>query len=374
MTAQGAGSDHSWFDGDGARRVSDIGLGATLVVVAALTIAHVPGNLFTSWRQDGWQFPAVVATALAVVGLAAIARGSFLGHRPRERWSLGALLAIGALVTGVLAVQAAVISGLAMSVAAMLLPLSGPGVFMAVLEAQQRASQSMLQWVGLGPPDLATLIILTLAAAVALARQSRLRAIGMVLLGLLLSTVGQDALTGGLRLTMGLERLRDGIPVLPLALGLIVVADSAICLASPTLLLRTYAHLVAGWTGIRLSTEAAIVLRIAAALSIAAACTYAFMYAYAAFDLGVLVAFAAFGIACKLLGWNRPALLLAMAYGPELELHVRSSMLLSNGDPAIFGRWPWSGAFLLLACVALAAGALLSLRRDLLPGRSAAQA
>jgi hypothetical protein len=71
------------------------------------------------------------------------------------------------------------------------------------------------------------------------------------------------------------------------------------------LLLRTYARQVAGWTGLRPSSDTATGLRIAAALFIAAACMHAFLVAYSSFDIGVLVAFAAFGIACKLLGWNR---------------------------------------------------------------------
>jgi hypothetical protein len=371
MIAQGSG--HAWFDGGTARRVSDIALGATLVAVAALAVAHVPGDPLRTWpRLDAWFFPAAVAAPLAVVGLVLIARGSFPGPRRPERWSPGALLAIGALVIVVLAIQAAVIAGLAMSIAVLFVPLSGLDVFAALLDAQQRTSQSVLLLARLGPPEIVTLIVLTLAAAVGLARQSRVRAAGMALLGLLLSTVGQDVVTGTLRLTMGLEGLRDGIPVLPLVLGLIVVADSAICLASPTLLLRSYTRLVAGWTDFRLSTEGATGLRIAAALVIAAACTYVFVFAYASFDIGVLVAFAAFGIACKLLGWNRPVLLLAMAYGPELALNFRYSMMLSNGDPAILVRWPLSATFLLLTCVVLVALVLLSLRRNLLLGRSTA--
>jgi TctA family transporter len=247
--------------------------------------------------------------------------------------------------------------------------LLSPDVLFALLAVQQQINQNALLFAGLGPPELVTLIVLTMAAAVALAHLSRVRAAGMMLLGLLLSTVGTDLATGTLRLTMGLDQLQDGVPFRSVALGLIVVADSAICLASPTLLLRTYARQVAGWTGLRPSSDTATGLRIAAALFIAAACMHAFLVAYSSFDIGVLVAFAAFGIACKLLGWNRLVLILAMAYGPELEMAFSRSLLLSNGDPAIFMRWPLGATFLVLTCGILVALMLLSLRRSLLLGR-----
>lgn len=145
------------------------------------------------------------------------------------------------------------VGGLAMSIAVLL----SPDVLFALLAVQQRINQSALLFAGLGPPELVTLIVLTLAAAIALAHLSRVRAAGMILLGLLLSTVGTDLATGTLRLTMGLDQLQDGVPFRPVALGLIVVADSAICLVSPTLLLRTYARQVAGWTGLRPSSDTA---------------------------------------------------------------------------------------------------------------------
>jgi hypothetical protein len=299
MTTQALGNDYAWLDGRAARRVSDIALSAILVAVAALTIANVPANPLHTWpRINAWFFPAGVAALLVVVGLVLVLRGSFLGHDQTQRWSLTAIVLVSAVVIVVLAIQGAVVGGLAMSIAVLL----SPDVLFALLAVKQRINQSALLFAGLGPPELVTLIVLTMAAAVALAHLSRVRAAGMMLLGLLLSTVGTDLATGTLRLTMGLDQLQDGVPFRSVALGLIVVADSAICLASPTLLLRTYARQVAGWTGLRPSSDTATGLRIAAALFIAAACMHAFLVAYSSFDIGVLVAFAAFGIACKLLG------------------------------------------------------------------------
>ena len=173
MAAQGPGSGYAWLDGRAARRVSDIALGATLVAVAALAIANVSGNPFRT-RLDTWSFPAVVAGLLVLVGFILIIRGSFLGHRQPARWSLRALVII------VLASQAVGLAG------------------------WQWGYQIALLF---GPPEYVTLIVLILTVAIALARRSRVRAAGMVLLGLLLSTVGTDVSTGVARLTMGFDEL-----------------------------------------------------------------------------------------------------------------------------------------------------------------------
>ena len=155
MTTQGSGSGHAWLDGRVARRVSDIALGATLVAAAAPVIANVRSNPFRSWpRLDTWSFPAALAVLLVLVGLILIVRGSLLGHRQTAPWSLGALAVIA------VATQAVV-------------PFA----------VWQWGQQIVLRF---GPPEFASLIVLILIVAIALARRSHVRAAGMVLLGLLL--------------------------------------------------------------------------------------------------------------------------------------------------------------------------------------------
>ena len=171
--------------------------------------------------------------------------------------------------------------------------------------------------------------------------------------------MGVDVSSGGERLTMGLEELADGIAFPALVLGLIVVADSALCLLSPTLLLESYARQVAGWAAPRVPAAAGIVLRAAAVLAIAAACYAVFALNASLWDVGQLMVFGAFGVACKLLGWNRLLLVLAFPLGRLLEENIARALLLSQGDPAIFAR-PLSATFLLLACLVLAAAAFLS--------------
>ena len=174
------------------------------------------------------------------------------------------------------------------------------------------------------------------AGSVALAQVSRLRAVAMVLVGLLLATVGTDIATGEARFTMGLSQLADGISSTVLALGLLVTADGLLCLASPSAYVESYARWVAGWFDRRLSTSAAIGLRVAGAMAVAAACYAAFALNNALWDVCVLLVLGAFGVVCKLIGANRLVLVMAFDYGLLIEENIRRALLISRGDPFTF--------------------------------------
>ena len=76
-----------------------------------------------------------------------------------------------------------------------------------------------------GPADYFSLMVVGLACSVVLARGSVLKAIAMVVFGLLLSTIGTDLETGEERLTFGLPELADGIDFTVLAMGLFGFAE-----------------------------------------------------------------------------------------------------------------------------------------------------
>jgi putative tricarboxylic transport membrane protein len=84
-----------------------------------------------------------------------------------------------------------------------------------------------------GPADYFSLMVVGLACSVVLARGSLLKAVAMVLTGLLLSTVGTDLDTGVERLTFGLPELADGIDFAVLAMGLFGFAEILKNLAEP---------------------------------------------------------------------------------------------------------------------------------------------
>jgi hypothetical protein len=93
-----------------------------------------------------------------------------------------------------------------------------------------------------GPPEYATTIFFLLALAVAFARRAHLRALGMVLIGLLVSTFGIDIITGRLRFTFGFEAFLSGLDILVLAPGILVVAEALLCLVSPQLWFSTFSR------------------------------------------------------------------------------------------------------------------------------------
>jgi len=76
-----------------------------------------------------------------------------------------------------------------------------------------------------GPTEYFSLMVMGLVFAVVLARGSILKAIAMILVGVLLSTVGLDLETGEERMTFGLPFLSDGIDFAVLAMGIFGIAE-----------------------------------------------------------------------------------------------------------------------------------------------------
>jgi putative tricarboxylic transport membrane protein len=76
-----------------------------------------------------------------------------------------------------------------------------------------------------GPAEYFGLMVLGLGLAVVLARGSVLKAVIMVVFGLLLATVGQDLETGEERLTLGIAELSDDIDFAVLAMGVFGIAE-----------------------------------------------------------------------------------------------------------------------------------------------------
>jgi putative tricarboxylic transport membrane protein len=74
-------------------------------------------------------------------------------------------------------------------------------------------------------PDYFSLMILGLVMAVVLAHGSVIKAVAMVLIGLLLGLVGTDTSTGLTRYTFGVAELWEGIDFLPLVLGLFGIIE-----------------------------------------------------------------------------------------------------------------------------------------------------
>ncbi len=84
-----------------------------------------------------------------------------------------------------------------------------------------------------GAPEYFSLMVLGLIAAVVLAHGSVIKAVAMIMLGLLIGLVGTDGNTGGTRFTFGITELTDGIDVATLAIGMFGIGEIIANLAQP---------------------------------------------------------------------------------------------------------------------------------------------
>src|SRR3954465_4458886 len=76
-----------------------------------------------------------------------------------------------------------------------------------------------------GPSEYFSLMVLGLVAAVVLAHGSLIKAIGMVVLGLLLGLIGTDVNSGVLRFTFDVPELSDGVGFVIVAMGMFGTAE-----------------------------------------------------------------------------------------------------------------------------------------------------
>jgi TctA family transporter len=326
-------SAHPWLRDRSASRAADIVLGIILLIAAAITIWDARELPFVHWYEFNSKFyPSVIAALLVLMTALLFARGFLFPRLLSPTWTVRSIVLIMLCVAALM------------------------------LISWQLGWQLLLRF---GPPEFAALNICILALAIALSRRSRLRAAGMGLLGLLLATVGMDAVTGQLRMTLDLEELLDGFDLLVVAPGIIVIADSIVCLISPRRFLESYGWLVRRWRAPGIGPALALMLRNIAGITLLGACWFAYGVNNREWDVAVALFFGLFGIAGKIFGWNRLVLLIGFLYSPLLEQSLRQSMLISNGNLEIFFRWPISASVWMLTCAALLLAVVLSTKRTL---------
>ena len=78
---------------------------------------------------------------------------------------------------------------------------------------------------GFGSAEFFSLVVVGLIASITLARGSTIKALAMIVLGLLFGTVGQDIYTGTPRFTLGFRELFSGINFVSVAVGMFGVAE-----------------------------------------------------------------------------------------------------------------------------------------------------
>lgn len=113
-------------------------------------------------------------------------------------------------------------AGLALATAAIASFIAGTIATIVVAFAAPALAGVALQF---GAAEYFSLMVLGLVASVTLARGSLVKALGMIVLGLLLGLVGTDVGTGVQRFTMGIDELADGINFVALAMGMFGIAE-----------------------------------------------------------------------------------------------------------------------------------------------------
>lgn len=322
---------HAWLLGSATRAASDVCLAVILLIAGTVAIrAALSLGLGSAARLEAGSYPLVIGSLLLAIGIAALLRALVLRRVEHGRWSLISIAVIAAVI---LAVRLA-------------------GRQWGLDFAQRLFAQ-------FGPGEGVAVILLEFALAIVLVRVSRIRAIGMVLLGLLIATIGVDVATGVERFTMGLSVLADGVMLVTVVLGF-AVADGVLAVISPSLLLASYARKVGHRLAAGLRLPFDLILRVAGALLIAAALYAAYVLEGSGWPVEQIVAFAAFGLACQIFDWNRLVLLLALSLGPLLEENIRRVLLITKGQLGIYLTRPTSLAVLALAVAIVMVAIMLS--------------
>lgn len=194
-----------------------------LAVLAGMTIGAIPGLTSTMAVGVLLPFTLFLDPLVGVLILVGIGKGSLFG---------GSISAILMNVPGTPAAACTVLDGY---------PLARKGQAGRAIETALWASfiGDMLSVVALvliagwlakfgqqfGPKEFFALILLSLTVIAALSQDSLPRAIAGGLFGLLLGAVGLDLVNATPRFTFGIQDLTDGIPFLPLLIGLFALPD-----------------------------------------------------------------------------------------------------------------------------------------------------
>ncbi|MDQ4060450.1 MAG: tripartite tricarboxylate transporter permease [Pseudomonadota bacterium] len=114
-------------------------------------------------------------------------------------------------------------AGLALATAALSSFLAGTFATFLIALAAPALAEVALKF---GPADYFSLMIFGLVAAVILAHGSVVKAIGMILVGILLGTVGIDVNTSVPRFTFGIPQFGDGIDFAVIAMGIFGIGET----------------------------------------------------------------------------------------------------------------------------------------------------
>jgi putative tricarboxylic transport membrane protein len=116
-------------------------------------------------------------------------------------------------------------AGLALAAAALASFFAGTCATLVIAVAAPALAEVALQF---GPADYCSLMIFGLVSAVILAHGSVVKAIGMILTGILLGTIGIDVNSSVPRFTFGIPQFGDGIDFAVIAMGIFGIGETII--------------------------------------------------------------------------------------------------------------------------------------------------
>jgi TctA family transporter len=116
-------------------------------------------------------------------------------------------------------------AGLALATAALASFFAGTCATLVIALAAPALAEVALQF---GPADYCSLMIFGLVSAVILAHGSVVKAVGMILVGILLGTVGIDVNSSVPRFTFGIPQFGDGIDFAVIAMGIFGIGETII--------------------------------------------------------------------------------------------------------------------------------------------------
>ena len=180
-----------------------IGPTATIAMLLPITFTFSPVTalIMLSGIYYGAQYGgSTTAILINLPGESSSAVTAIDGYQMAKKGRAGAALATAALG-----------SFFAGSVATLLLAIAAPPLARIALN--------------FGAPEYFALIVLGLLVSISLAHGSVTKALGMIILGLLLGTVGQDIYTGTPRFTFGFLELYQGLNFVSVAVGVFGVAE-----------------------------------------------------------------------------------------------------------------------------------------------------
>ena len=114
-------------------------------------------------------------------------------------------------------------AGLALATAALSSFIAGTVATLVIALAAPALAEVALEF---GPADYCSLMLFGLVAAVILAHGSVVKAIGMILMGMLLGTIGIDVNTSVPRFTFGIPQFGDGIDFAVIAMGIFGIGET----------------------------------------------------------------------------------------------------------------------------------------------------